>query len=71
MNKVIAYKNSLYSIKEGKNVTHRISSVRVDQYDMVNIVVEHGMEVDTLVISMEKAEEIGLINFDVLKEIIK
>jgi hypothetical protein len=69
--KVLSFRNILFSVKELKSVTHRITSISIGHDDVVSIVVEKGLEVTTYKITIEMAQEIGFIKLEALKNIIK
>ena len=53
-------------------VTHRVTTMRVDIYDsQVYLVIEKGAKVESINLSLQEAKHIGLINFDVLKPFCK
>ena len=50
--------------------TYVVTSVRVDdQSSLIEITSQKGSKVDTMVLSMEHAQEIGFINFDKLNKL--
>jgi hypothetical protein len=63
-----------YSIKDGKYVTHNVTSVKIDvvhNSQFVTVVIESGIEVNEVSLTMESAQEIGFINVNALKRFCK
>ncbi len=49
-------------------VTHRATSVNVDNLNRtISIVIEKGIEVNAVELTMEEAQRIGFVNFNALK----
>lgn len=44
----------------------KVTSFSVDRYDVVNVVIQLGNKVEHLKITIEQAQEIGLINLNTL-----
>lgn len=69
---VIVYGVGDYSIKEGKDVTHNVTNISVNIFDSTVIaVIEKGIEVSQVKLTMEVAQEIGFINVRALKQFCK
>lgn len=69
--KVISWGVGFYDVKKDKNITHNVTSLFIDsQSSMMKIVVEHGINIQVINISMEESQTIGLINLDVLSKFI-
>jgi hypothetical protein len=69
---VIIYGVGCYSIGDGQDVTHNITSIIVDRFDStVTVVIEKGIEVSQVKLTMEVAQEIGFINVRALKQFCK
>jgi|GEM_PF-4363811 len=65
-NKNVHYGNSLIDIN-GREITHRVTSISIDNMShMATIVIEKGLKVEVVKISMDFAQHIGFINMDVL-----
>ena len=61
-----------FEIRTGKDITHHVTNVNVDIYNAtINIVIENGIEVNQVKMSIPFAKEIGFINFDALKPFCK
>lgn len=68
MNKVVSFGSKLLS-GDGRDVTHRVTSINVDNWShMVTVVIERGLTVETVEMSMEKAQAIGFINLNALEK---
>lgn len=65
MNKFIEWQHSC------NDVPYHVNSIFIEHGSMVNIVIQHGMNVDSVKISMEHAQEIGFINLSALKKYCK
>lgn len=50
----------------GKELTHNVTSMYVDDLSMVRLTIERNMTVRHLAISMENARDMGLINLEAL-----
>jgi hypothetical protein len=71
---VIVFGIGWYSIKDGKDVTHNVTSVKIDVVNnpqFVTVVIENGIEVNQVSLSKESAQEIGFINVNALKRFCK
>ena len=69
---VINYGVGSVQLNTGKNVTHKVTRIHADlMNDMIKIIYEHGLYVDRNDMSMENAQEIGLINLNALKPFLK
>lgn len=55
-----------------KEATHRIQAIHIDNFKKsVAISIRKGIIVDIIELTMEKAEEIGFINTNALKDFVK
>ena len=69
---VISWQQNLSTRKEGKKTTHAITFIHIDSVtSMVKVVIEKGIDVDSINMTMEHAEDIGFINFEALKQYCK
>lgn len=58
--------------QKGENVTHNITNISIDPIDStIVIVVESGIKVNRIIMSMEHAKEIGFINLNALSDYCK
>jgi hypothetical protein len=58
-----------FNIETLKEYTHRVTSMNVDIYNSnISLIIEKGTEVNRIAITLQQAKEIGLINFDALKQ---
>lgn len=72
MNKVITYKSKSLDIKTMKPPTHCITSIYIDNFNnFVSVIIQKGLEINSVKITMEKAQEMGFINFNALKDYCK
>lgn len=72
MDKVIHYGIGMVDIKSMKPVTHKITSINIDNISaQIKVVYEKGSEVNQFKISMEQAQEIGFINLNAIEKYIK
>lgn len=66
---VISFGIGYYDPKEDKKITHNVTSIRVDSSSSTTtVIIEKGIEVSSITLSMELAEEIGFINVKALKD---
>ena len=71
MKKVISFGSKLLT-GDGRDVTHMVTSINVDSWNhMVTVVIEKGLTVDTVEITMEQAQDIGFINLNALEKYCK
>ena len=67
MEKTIKWGASSFDTKKMQEATHRVTSINVNnQSNMVSIIIQRGLGVDSVQMSMEHAQEIGFINFNAL-----
>jgi hypothetical protein len=68
----IGFRAGLFNIDNGLDYTHLVQNIRVDEHNQLVITIEKlGSSVETILIPYHQAKKMGLINFDVLKNIIK
>lgn len=67
----ISYRGGWFDPRTGRDYTHRITSLSCDREHICRIVVEKGVTVDTLYLSVEVLEELGFFNFNAIKDYMK
>lgn len=68
----IVYGRSFLNFKEDTKPTHNINTILIDNFGhMVTIIIQKGLKVETVEMTMENAEKIGFINPSALKEYCK
>ena len=70
---VICYKDrGIHLLLDGRKPTHIVTSIFVDNLlSVVTVNIQKGNQVDTVNITMQYAQETGLINLDALKNYCK
>lgn len=69
---VISWGVGFYSAKQDKNITHHVTGVFVDVFNSsVRATVQKGLEVQTVNLTIERAQDIGFINFEALSVFLK
>jgi hypothetical protein len=72
MNRVVTCGRTLIHPKTGKKPTHRISNIHIDSFNSeAVIIIEKGLEVSRLKVSIEELQNIGFLNFDKLDKYCK
>jgi hypothetical protein len=72
MYKKISWRNKKFDSKPVlEDATHVVTNIHVDFNDMITVVMEKGIEVNRIQLSMEHAEQIGFINLSALSSYCK
>lgn len=69
-NKVIVYGLSTHDNITDEKATHNVTGLIVGRADMIDVTIESNGGVNRISMTMEKAEEIGFINFNAIKQFI-
>jgi hypothetical protein len=68
---VIVYKNPLFD-SELEKPTHNVTGIYIDSFsETVRVIIEQGLSVNTIQMTMEHAQDIGFINVKALKDYVK
>lgn len=68
---IITWQPKSFDLKTGKRPTHFVTNFSVDPFDsVVKVVIQKGLTVNTISMTMERAQEIGLINLSTLKHLL-
>lgn len=69
--KVISWGVGFYDPIQDKSVTHNVTNIFIDSHSsMVKVIIEHGIDVKSVNLSIEESQEIGFINIQALKHLI-
>ena len=72
MDKVVVWGQTLIHPKTGERPTHRISNIHIDSFNSeAVIIIEKGIQVSRLKVSIEELQNIGFLDFDKLEKYCK